>query len=123
LDELLLREEIMWKKRSRIEWLRDGDRNTRFFHRKASGRRKRNKIVKLRRNDGSFATDEEEIKRRTQLFLSPSIQKTRRLSNLPLESVEAVVTDLINSQLVDEFTEEKNQRCTVLDWTAQSTRP
>jgi hypothetical protein len=39
--------------------------------------------------------------------LSPSIQKTRRLSHLPLESVEAVVTDLINSQLVDEFTEEK----------------
>jgi hypothetical protein len=108
LDELLLREEIMWKKRSRIEWLRDGDRNTRFFHRKASGRRKRNRIVKLRRNDGSFATDEEEIKRRTQLFFESLYREDPEIDPSPLlESVEPAVTDLINSQLVAEFTEEE----------------
>jgi hypothetical protein len=36
LDELLLREEIMWRQRSRITWLKHGDQNTKKFHRKAT---------------------------------------------------------------------------------------
>ena len=31
LNELLYREEMMWLQRSRVDWLKEGDRNTRFF--------------------------------------------------------------------------------------------
>lgn len=59
--ELSYREEIMMRQRSRISWLSEGDSNTKFFQRKASARRAKNKIVQLARQDGSTCTDPREM--------------------------------------------------------------
>ncbi|KAL9690018.1 hypothetical protein QQ045_010411 [Rhodiola kirilowii] len=61
IDEWRLREEILWRQRSRAEWLREGDRNTSFFHAKASQRRKSNLISKLQNKEGSWITQEEQM--------------------------------------------------------------
>ena len=41
---LKVREETMWKLRSHIEWLKEGDRNTRYFHYRVNQRNKHNCI-------------------------------------------------------------------------------
>jgi hypothetical protein len=59
--ELNHREEIMWQQRSRISWLMAGDKNTRFFHLRASQCRRKNRISKLKRPDGQLTEDLQEM--------------------------------------------------------------
>jgi hypothetical protein len=47
MSELLSREEIMMKQRSRIDWLKEGDRKTVFFHARARERSHANRISAL----------------------------------------------------------------------------
>ncbi|KAK8370228.1 hypothetical protein V6Z12_A01G163600 [Gossypium hirsutum] len=61
LSELYARGEIYWAQRSRYQWLRDGDRNTRYFHARAMGRLKKNTIEKLKNKDGTWVTNSKDI--------------------------------------------------------------
>jgi hypothetical protein len=59
LDSLLEQEEIYWRQRSRINWLKEGDRNTKFFHGKATWRAKKNNIDRLHKEDGSMTENKD----------------------------------------------------------------
>ncbi|CAA7020953.1 unnamed protein product [Microthlaspi erraticum] len=54
-------EELYWKQKSRVTWLREGDMNTKFFHATTKQRRARNRITKLKRSDGTWAETEDDI--------------------------------------------------------------
>ena len=54
--------EISWRQKSRETWLKEGDKNTRFFHRMANSKRKRNCLKKIKIN-GLWLSEEQEIKR------------------------------------------------------------
>ncbi|XP_021751095.1 uncharacterized protein LOC110716771 [Chenopodium quinoa] len=61
MDELERREELYWRQRSRQDWLKNGDKNTSFFHTKASQRKSRNHIRKIQDAAGNTFCEEEQI--------------------------------------------------------------
>lgn len=61
ISELLAREEVLTKQRSRVLWLKEGDRNTEFFHAKMKEISCINKIKSLRKPDGTVVTELSEL--------------------------------------------------------------
>ena len=58
----------MAPQRSRVPWLRAGDRNTAYFQAQARQRKRTNKIASLTRPDGSVCANEEEDKAEINAF-------------------------------------------------------
>lgn len=42
----------MWKQNSRVQWLKEGDSNSKFFHVKASNKRRKNRLTSLVDEEG-----------------------------------------------------------------------
>ena len=52
VNELIHHEEVFWRQWPRSLWLSAGDKNTRFFHQRASQRKKKNTIDGLYNENG-----------------------------------------------------------------------
>lgn len=59
--ELLAAEESFKKQKSRVNWLKLGDQNTKFFHQKMASNRLRNKILSLTNSAGVRLEDPSSI--------------------------------------------------------------
>jgi exonuclease III len=61
MDELIHKEEIWWAQRAKSNWLNHGDKNSKYFHYKASQRKRKKTINFIKDTDGSSKTQNKEI--------------------------------------------------------------
>nr|XP_045087997.1 uncharacterized protein LOC123495188 [Aegilops tauschii subsp. strangulata] len=108
LCELFEREEIMARQRSRVEWLREGDRNTSFFHARASARRRNNKIKGLWKVDGSMCEDPGGIRGMVYDFYSTlfTSEPTYTMDKV-LEAIPTKVSEEMNEALCREYSNDE----------------
>jgi hypothetical protein len=104
LNSLFEKEEKMWRQRSRSLWLAHGDRNTRYFHSRATQRRRRNHIHSLRDNTGTLHDTNEGmasllINYYDTLFTTAQPEEIEEV----VAQVSQVVTEDINKALTREF--------------------
>jgi hypothetical protein len=108
MNELLYHEEMMWMQCSKIDWLREGDRNTKHFHRKAVWRARKNKVKLIIDDNGMTHTDQGNM---GQLFLNHFqnlFTADASIDPMPvLNLLEEKVTGEMNEKLCAEFTEKE----------------
>ncbi|XP_073120746.1 uncharacterized protein [Henckelia pumila] len=106
VERLAAKEEVYWRQRSIISWLRDGDRNTKYFHVKATQRRRQNTITGLVSSHGDWCSDNNGISEIVMdyfenLFTTSSPSEFEIWS--VLETMEPKVDEPINLSLCAPF--------------------
>lgn len=120
-NQVLRLEEEFWKLKSRVNWLNNGDANTRFFHLTTLKRRIRNHITALKDTNGNWINDEHQLKSMITNFYNDLYQtshlysqKTHESSNfntLSNTSIDALIqplTDIETMQAVFSFNPHKS---------------
>lgn len=78
LENSILQEEISWRQKSRVLWLKEGDKCTKFFHQLANSNRRSNAIESLSVN-GYISSNQQVIRDHVTHFYEPFFYKTLHL--------------------------------------------
>ncbi|XP_074303662.1 uncharacterized protein LOC141638147 [Silene latifolia] len=100
IEKLRYQVESYWYTRaSRLE-LKDGDKNTFYFHHNAKQRRKRNKIVGIEDNEGCWCEKEEEAGRVIDSYFRELFESCNPNN---MEAVAAVMREVITPEMNELF--------------------
>uniref|UniRef100_A0A2N9GQ47 Reverse transcriptase domain-containing protein n=1 Tax=Fagus sylvatica TaxID=28930 RepID=A0A2N9GQ47_FAGSY len=75
LESVAHAEEVFWRQKSRILWLKEGDNNTKFFHKMANSHRRNNYMDKVE-VDGVVYEEESEIREQVVHFYESLYQES-----------------------------------------------
>ena len=108
LNELMYKEEMLWLQRSRIMWLKEGDRNTKFFQSKSVWRARKNRIKELHDAAGNVYTDTDTMSNMATSYFKEIFTAAPSLeASGVVDLVNMVITDNDNDKLCAEFTDQE----------------
>mgnify|MGYP001002255297 CR=1 FL=1 len=106
MNELL--EEMLWMQRSRISWLKEGDRNTKYFQSKAVWRARKNKIRELTDSIGTVHTEFAAMSNIANEYFHNIFAADTTLNASEVVSLfERVITPADNDRLCAPFTDKE----------------
>ena len=105
VNRLLDLEERMWKQRSCNPWLKEGDKNIRFFHEKANTRKQRNTILGVMDESDNWHENEEKIAEIITEYYQKLFTTSQLVISLDfLDAIQTSVTPQMNHILTKAFT-------------------
>ncbi|KAL8109505.1 hypothetical protein AgCh_025564 [Apium graveolens] len=94
LDKCIQEEENLLQQKARVDWLRLGDNNSKFFFNQIKGRWNRNKILSIENNNGEIVFGRQAVTNVAVEFFSNSLGSPPPLQEIDLRSLQcAQVTD------------------------------
>ncbi|XP_028775405.1 uncharacterized protein LOC114732274 [Neltuma alba] len=106
LNDVLLQESLLWAQKARCEWHINGDKNTRFFHMRANGRRKRNFVGAIKDASGEWVYNVEKIKSLateffSTLFTEDMVQRTPVQCSFSHPRIETNDQEILETEVVN----------------------
>ena len=108
INDPLDNKEIYWGLHSKAHWLREGHRNTKFFHARVFERKKQNTILGIWDKDGNWCGDQDSIAKVAISYFEEiySTSFPSQIENV-IDPIPAKVTNGMNSELSKAFTREE----------------
>jgi hypothetical protein len=101
LDKLAHFEETSWRQKSKVLWLKEGDNNTKFFHKIANSNRRRNLMEKLE-VDGILYSEDSIIRDKAVKFYEKLYTETEDwrpfVDDLPFSRIDETDRNLLDSR-------------------------
>eukprot|EP00253_Pinus_taeda_P029908 PITA_29908 len=97
------RRRLYGRKKSRIQWLKEGEKNTKFFHRSTIDHRSANKILRIKDDQGTSVQTHHEISALlinhfSQIALEPNIDREEAIKDL-MTYIPKLITEDQNKAL------------------------
>eukprot|EP00253_Pinus_taeda_P017343 PITA_17343 len=111
LEERRKQEEILWRQKSRIKWLKEGERNTKFFHQAMIKHRQGNRILSIKNKNGERVVEQNEIEQvlmdhHKEILTEPPVDRTRAIQEI-CSAIPRLVSEDQNKALMRAVTIEE----------------
>jgi hypothetical protein len=101
LEERKKQEEILWRQKSRVQWLKEGERNTKFFHKAMVHHRYINRITQLEDAQGNPIREHNQIVEELNTYYKELLTETNEDREEAIQKITRHIPSLV--------TQEKNE--------------